>query len=183
MVEMKVGMKVGVKTASDTEAGTGSPVREGFPRWGFAMVAVLALMFGANGLMVWLSLRGHRDLVRADYYDAGLDQDAVIARNGLARIPGMEVRLRRDAGFWRAEAGHPLLRSAVCKVELYRPDDGREDRTLEMGLPQPAAGVPGPHVWAVASPSLRKGLWMAKLVWEQDGKPIMEETFRIHSDG
>ena len=162
---------------------TGSSRREGFPRWGYALVAVLALMLGANGWMVWLSSRGHRDLVRPDYYDAGLDQDAVIARNGLARVPGMEATLRRDAGNWRAESASPLLRNAVCTLGLYRPDDGREDRTLVMGLPQPAADVPGPNIWSIPGPSLRKGMWVARLVWERDGKPIMEESFRIHSDG
>lgn len=165
------------------QVGTGYAGREGFPRWGHALIGLLALMFGANGLMVWLSSRGHRDLVRADYYDAGLDQDAVIARNGLAREPGMEVAFRRDASAWRVESASPLLRNAVCTVGLYRPDDGSEDRILKLGLPRPAAGEPGPNVWSAPGPSLRKGVWVARFVWEVDGKAIMEESYRIRSDG
>ena len=147
------------------------------------MVALLALMLGANGLMVWLSSRGHRDLVRADYYDAGLDQDGVMARNGLARVPGMEVAFHRDSKAWRAESGSALLRNAVCKVGLYRPDDGSEDKILDLGISQSVIGSPDRNVWSGPSPSLRKGFWVARLVWERDGKPIMEESFRIYSDG
>jgi FixH protein len=172
-----------VKGMPEREGEIVSSRREGFPRWGFALIAFLALMFGANGWMVWLSSRGHRDLVRADYYDAGLDQDAVIARNGLARAPGMDVAFHRGAKTWRAESGSALLRNAVCKVGLYRPDDGREDKILNLGARQAVAGSQDRNVWSGPSPSLRKGFWVARLVWEQDGKPIMEESFRIYSDG
>ena len=157
--------------------------REGFPRWGFALVALLLLMLGANGSMVWLSSRGHRDLVRSDYYDAGLDQDGIMARNGMARLPGMHVTLHRDGKAWRAESGSGLLRGAVCKIRLYRPDDGREDKVLNLGASRPMADAAGRIAWVAPSAVLRRGFWIAQLVWEENGKSIMEESFRIYVEG
>lgn len=155
----------------------------GFPKWGFALVGVLILMFGANAYMVWLSLRGHRDLVRPDYYDAGLDQDGIIARTGLARAPGMEVLLSRDGDSWRAETATGPLEGAVCRIRLYRPDDRRDDKELDLGVSRAAAESPGRIHWSGIGPALRGGVWMANLVWERDGKPVMEESFRIHAGG
>lgn len=165
------------------DGGTLPRGREGFPAWGFALVALLALMLGANGSMVWLSSRGHRDLVRPDYYDAGLDQDGVMARNGLARDPAMEIGFRRGGAHWNVEAASGRLGAATCRIELYRPEDGREDKVLELGLPQTGNARGAKTVWSVPAPALRKGFWVAKLIWEENGKPILEESLRIYVDG
>ena len=37
-----------------------------------------------NAAFVWIALSGRRDLVRKDYYAAGLEQDARLARRALA---------------------------------------------------------------------------------------------------
>jgi hypothetical protein len=166
-----------------TGSGADPVVREGFPAWGFALIAVLALMLGANGIMVWLSSRGHRDLVRADYYDAALDQDGVIARTGLARLPGMAAELRREGRAWRAETPGGRLDGARCRIRLYRPDDGRDDRDVDLGAPRPSPDGPGRIRWSGTGPALRPGYWTANVVWEENGKPVMEESFTIRVDG
>jgi hypothetical protein len=172
-----------VLNGTEASVGTGGPLpgarTEGFPKWGFALIGVLALTLGANGYMVWLSLRGHRDLVRPDYYDAGLDQDGIIARTGMARSPGMEVVLLRNGGSWRAETFSGHLEGAVCRIRLYRPDDRREDKDLDLGVSRVSTDSPGRIHWSGEGPALRRGVWMANLVWERDGKPVMEESFRI----
>jgi hypothetical protein len=161
----------------------GAAGRQGAPRWLLALAAMMGLMLAANGIMVALSLRGHRDLVRPDYYDAGLDQDGTMARTGLSRSPGMEVFFHRDTAGWRAEAVSEALRPATCRVLLYRPDNGGEDRILEWGASRSAPGDPGRIYWKGPSPSLRRGHWEARLVWEVDGKPIMEKPLRLYIPG
>ncbi|GEM_PF-1425759 len=170
-------------TEPDPRGGRESDQREGFPKWGFALIAVLALMVGANAYMVWLSSHGRHDLVRSDYYDAGLDQDNVMARNGLAHGPGMEIAFVRDSSWWRVEAGAASLRKASCSIHLYRPDDEKEDRTVDLGVPRSASGAQAKNLWQGPAPKLRKGYWVALLQWREGGKPIMEESFRIYVDG
>jgi hypothetical protein len=150
------------------------------PKWTLALGAMLFLMVGANGAMVWLSTWGHRDLVRPDYYEAGLDEDGTMARNGLSRAPGMEAILLQDSQGWRAETGSRLLEKAACRVRFYRPDNGGEDVELDMGAARPSAEAPGRFVWKGAPVSLRRGYWIARMVWSENGKPVMEKSIRMH---
>jgi hypothetical protein len=155
----------------------------GFPKWLLALGAMMLLMLGANGVMVWLSTLGHRDLVRPDYYEAGLDQDGILARTGLSESQGVDVSLFRDEAEWRAEAGGEALRNATCKVRLYRPDNGRDDLVLELIAPTPASDASARRVWKGPSPILRRGYWVARLVWEDAGRPVMEKSYRIFVSG
>ena len=102
-----------MKMGNGMETANNAQDREGAPRWLLALAAMMLIMLVANGIMVWLSLRGHRDLVRPDYYDAGLDQDKTMARTDLSRAPGMEVSFLRDASGWRAETAAEGLRTAT----------------------------------------------------------------------
>lgn len=157
-------------------------VKEGFPKWAYSLVAMMIVVFGANGYMVWLSSSGRHDLVRSDYYDAGLDQDGTITRNGMADLPGMDVSLHREGKAWSVEAGSPALADAACSIRLYRPDDVREDRTLVLGEAHPAPQS-NRLLWTASAPALRKGYWVAQLVWSRGGKAVMEKSFRIYVEG
>jgi hypothetical protein len=156
---------------------------QGLPGLVIAMGALIVLVAGANGLMVWLSSHGKHELVRGDYYDAGLDLDGRMARTELAREPGMDVRFRRDGAYWRAETGIGSLRGTDCKARLYRPDNEAEDRNLDLGGPRASAEDSGRYIWSVPKPALRRGYWNVQLTWESEGKPVMEESFRIFVDG
>src|SRR5690349_4097333 len=95
--------------------GTGkSP--ESFPWFAAALAAGLILMLGANGIMVWQSAQGHRDLVRSDYYQAGLRQDGAIRRNAMAEKPGSRISFAKEGGEWLAIAADANLRGAECSI-------------------------------------------------------------------
>jgi hypothetical protein len=153
--------------------------RRNAPVWLLALAGMMLVMFFANGIMVWLSLSGHRDLVRSDYYDAGLDQDATMARAALSREPGMEVDFIRDASGWAVETAADVLKAATCRVLLYRPDNRGEDRILEWGRPLESSLRPDRVFWKGPVPALRRGHWEARLVWEVDGKAVMEKPYRF----
>lgn len=155
----------------------------GLPGLVIAMGVLILLVAGANGLMVWLSSHGKHELVRSDYYDAGLDLNGSMVRTDLARAPGMDLSFRHDGSFWRAETGSGLLQGTDCKARLYRPDNGAEDRVLDLGGPRASADGSGRYIWSVAKPALRRGYWNVQLTWERAGKPVMEESFRIFVDG
>lgn len=159
------------------------PDRATAPVWLLSLAGMMLIMLFANGIMVWLSMRGHRDLVRSDYYDAGLDQDATMARTALSLAPGMEVAFFRDASGWQAEATTETLKTATCRVMLYRPDNRGEDRILEWGAPLASLAAPGRIVWKGPVPSLRRGHWEALLVWEVDGKAVMEKPYQFYIPG
>lgn len=159
------------------------PDRATAPVWLLSLAGMMLVMLFANGIMVWLSLRGHRDLVRTDYYDAGLDQDATMARTALSRAPGMDVVFFRADSGWQAEATAEALKSATCRVMLYRPDNRAEDRILDWGAPSAPPAVPGRMVWKGPVPTLRRGRWEALLVWEVDGKAVMEKPYQFRIPG
>ncbi len=153
------------------------------PKSVIALGAMTLLMLGANGSMVWLSSRGHRDLVRPDYYDAGLDQDGIMARTNLSRLPGMEVTLLRDSSGWKVETGAAVLKKTKCNIRFYRPDNCEEDKTLDLGFSHSSLTDSSRIIWKAASPSFRRGYWVAHLVWEEGAKSIMEKSFRIYIEG
>lgn len=152
-----------------------APGGSGIPPWALALAAMMLLMFGFNGYMIWLSSHDRRDLVRADYYDAGLDEDRTMARNALARAAG-RVELRMQPEGWEVEAGADLSGSAICRAHFYRPDDGREDRVLV--LTRSEGDARGRALWKGPRIDFRRGLWIVNLVWEDNGSPRSEATVR-----
>lgn len=162
----------------------------GFPPWMKALGGLILAAALANGAMVWLSLRGERDLVRSDYYQAGLEQDARMARR--ARADGHRLVLAEVPEGWTVEAEalasktpggtvagdiDPLAGSR-CRIRFTRPDDGREDKVTE--LPWAGAGPGGrlgKGIWLGPGPSLKAGHWDVLVEWERDGKVFMESPF------
>lgn len=152
----------------------------GIPGWIKALAAIAGLALIANGTFVWLSLSGHRDLVRKDYYQAGLEQDARLARRALAA--GHRIDLTVDAGTWTVTAARlddgaaawVSLEGAVCKASFSRPEDGREDRAAELAWIDGTARV---GVWRGPASPLRNGHWDVLLEWERDGRVFMESAF------
>ncbi len=154
---------------------TAAPASAGVPSWIIVLAVMMLTMLGVNFYFVWLSSHDRRDLVRADYYDAGLDEDRTMARNASAHAAG-PVDLRRTSSGWEAEGGVDLAGASVCRAHFYRPDDGREDQVLALtrseGAPQ------GRSLWQGANLDLRRGQWIVNLVWEENGSPKSETTIR-----
>jgi hypothetical protein len=160
---------------------------QGMPAWMKALIGVAALAFVVNIAFVWVSLSGRRDLVRKDYYAAGLEQDARLARRALAASHRIEVALAEGA--WSVSAARPspvsgqlppegaawpALEGARCRISLLRPEDGREDRALELAW---SGGSEAAGSWKAAGPDLRRGRWDVLVEWERDGEVFMESAF------
>jgi hypothetical protein len=159
----------------------------GIPAWIKALAGLAGLVLIVNGAFVWISLSGRRDLVRKDYYQAGLEQDARLARRALAA--SHRVGLDLAAGRWRVSAARapqvsgtlppetsawPDLEGSLCRVSLRRPEDGREDKSVEL----PWVGGTGESgAWEGPGPGLRRGRWEVLIEWERDGRVFMESAF------
>lgn len=153
------------------------------PLWIKALAAMAILAFLANGIMIAYALGGRRDLVRADYYQAGLEQDARMARRALAA--GHGIKLSLQGGAWSVELAGAAAQGDPagwdCRVRLQRPDDGREDRTAALGWRGVTAE--GSAVWEGNGQPLRKGRYDVLIEWEKDGKVFMETAFARDVDG
>lgn len=153
-----------------TTSNPSSPSR-GLPVWMIVMGLFMALVGVANGLFVWLS-NGRHDLVREDYYAAGLKQDSVIALTSGAG----PVVFRREGADWRLENAAGAAPATGCRLRLYRPDDGRADREVRL---QRVPSAEGREAWKVAAPSLRHGHWIATVVWDRDGVDVRETSLNL----
>jgi hypothetical protein len=145
-----------------------TPVRRGPPAWMLALGGFMIVVVAVNAAFVWLSSRGHRDLVRRDYYAAGLKQDSLIALTAMAG----PVSLRREGGDWRLEAAVPA--ATGCRLRFYRPDDGSADREIRLER-APGSG----EIWRGRSPDLRRGHWIATAIWERDGADWREASIQV----
>jgi hypothetical protein len=159
--------------AAPTEAqADASSLARGVPSWMAALGLFMCVVGIVNGSFVWLSSHGRRDLVRQDYYEAGLRQDSAIA---LAAAAG-PVSLRRDGGDWLLETAAGSASATGCLLRFYRPDDGRADREVRLRrAPTPA----GREAWRGPAQALRSGQWLVTAVWERDGKDVREKTLRL----
>lgn len=149
----------------------------GLPLWIKALAAFAALALAANAAFVWASLSGRRDLVRQDYYAAGLEQDARLARRALAARHRVELATGPSWSVAAAPLGTgapaPGLEGSTCRVSFRRPEDGREDRAATLAW---TGGTAGAHHWEGPGHPLRKGRWDALIEWERDGKVFMESA-------
>ena len=148
-----------------------TPTVTELPNWIKALGGLILAAALANGAMVWFSLSGHRDLVRSDYYQAGLQQDARMARRALA--DGYRIELTAVPGGWsvRAEPAKGPVAGSTCRVRFIRPDDGRRDRTASLQWVEDRGRWEGP------SDPIGPGRWDILIEWDKDGKTIMESAF------
>jgi hypothetical protein len=147
-----------------TPAPAGSP-----PLWMIVLGLFMVVVGIVNGAFIWLSSYGRHDLVRPDYYEAGLKQDSVIA---LAAAAGL-VSLRHEGGDWVLETAAGAAAPSGCLLRFYRPDDGRADREVRLhSEPAPA----GREAWRGPAEAMRRGHWLVTAVWNLGGKDVSEKT-------
>jgi len=147
------------------------------PWYAIALALIMLMMFGANGALLWYSLHGTHDLVRHDYYDAGLLQDKIIARNTLAKSLGMEAPLTLGKDFWTIATGSKILKNTNCNIYLYRPENEKEDQVIAMQtLNQSESDT---TIWKHSALTLRSGKWIAKVVWESNKQAVMEKSYQL----
>jgi hypothetical protein len=150
-----------------TPASAGGP-----PTWMIALGLFMVVVGLVNGVFVWLSSHGRRDLVRPDYYEAGLKQDSLIA---LSAASG-PVTLRREGGDWLLETAAGSAPVTGCRLRFYRPDDGRADREVHMRSAPAAAGR---EAWRGPAAAMRPGHWIVTAIWNRDGRDVRENTLRL----
>lgn len=163
----------------------------GMPFWIKFLLAFFVVVAGANAVFIKLAL-APRDLVRKDYYAAGLLQDARMARQ--AAQAGLDIGLHDEAGGWSVDAGKKSgtadtatagvnpLRAKVCEAHFYRPDDGAADRVLKL-IRSEAPGTDGKAVWRGPALDLKRGHWEINLVWIDGDRPVMETLVHYYSPG
>jgi nitrogen fixation protein FixH len=123
---------------------------------------VIALVVGANAVMIWIAVGARPDLVQPDYYAASRRVDAEQAaraasdRLGWSVTPAGQERsgltLRITDGQGRPVSG---LRGTVS---AYRPSDGRLDQALVW---QESTQQPGRYRATFPRPA--EGLWSLRL--------------------
>lgn len=144
----------------------------GPPAWMVVLGLFMAVVGIVNVGFVWLSSRDRHDLVRQDYYEAGLKQDSVIALSAAAG----PVSLRRDGGDWLLEAAAGTAAATGCLLRFYRPDDGSADREVRLrSAPAPA----GREAWRGPAETMRRGHWRVTAVWDRGGKGVREKTLEL----
>jgi hypothetical protein len=142
------------------------------PAWMVVLGLFMFAVGAVNAAFVWLSSHGQRDLVRPDYYEAGLRQDSIIA---LAAAAG-PVSLRREGGDWLLETAAGSAAATGCRLRFYRPDDGRADREVRM---ESAPAPTGREAWRGPSAGLRRGRWIVTATWNRGGRDVREKTFDL----
>jgi hypothetical protein len=152
---------------ADASAPAGGP-----PLWMVVLGLFMVVVGIVNGGFIWLSSHGPHDLVRPDYYEAGLKQDSVIA---LAAAAG-PVSLRRDGGDWLLETASGTAAATGCIIRFYRPDDGRADREVRL---RSAPAPEGREAWRGPAEAMRRGHWVVTAVWDRRGRGVREKTLDL----
>lgn len=152
-------------------------IKLSLPWYAIALSLMMLMMLGANGTLLWYSSHGTRDLVRNDYYDAGLLQDKTIARNTLAKSLGMEAPLTLGKDFWTIATGSKILKNTNCTIYLYRPENAKEDQVIEMQASHQSKS--DSTIWKHSTLILRPGKWIAKIVWESNNQAVMEKSYQL----
>jgi len=145
--------------------------------------AFVALSSGLG--LVYISSHTQHDLVREDYYQAGLHLDQQKLRE--AEFDSLNIQLNlteknSSLVVETQEEGSPdpalvtRLHSYTVKLFLQRPDDPSADRILALQIASNDIASNSLR-WSVATPRLRKGRWNCRIVFEDQGQPKIENSF------
>jgi nitrogen fixation protein FixH len=138
--------------------------------WGVGIAAVYTVFATATIGFVAFAISRPVDLVSADYYTRSLEHDDRLAALARARALGATLRctLSEDTRTLALELPPELARMASGAVHLYRPSDGRADRTMPLRLD---AG--GSQQLSLAG--LAHGRWTLQLEWRANGLTYYHE--------
>ena len=140
---------------------TSGPVRL---HWGAAIALVYGAFAAATLGFVAFALRQPVDLVSPDYYARSLQQDEQLAatRRADALTPAIVCELDADGRSLIVRVPPAAAGEAVGTLTLYRPSNGRADRSLPLAAP-----VDG--VWRAPLDDLERGRWKVQLEWRARG--------------
>ena len=138
--------------------------------WGFGVTAGYVVFASATLAFVIFATRQPIDLVSADYYAQGLQQDQRADAVENVRSLGNQMDIRRASPrqlMLTLPADH--VASATGQITLYRPSDARADRAL-------ALAVDAQGHQTLALDGLAAGRWTVKVEWTAGGRHYYYET-------
>lgn len=127
------------------------------------MVGLILAAALANAAMVWLSLQGRRDLVRSDYYQAGLEQDARLARRALADAHAASLSM--DGGEWTVTANGTAPGPETTPPQGQLPAAGNAG-----GIPPASRAAPSLPAPGLAADMLPGSVCRVRLSRPEDGR-------------
>ena len=138
--------------------------------WGVAIGAVYTLFAASTIGFVAFAISQPVDLVSADYYARSLDHDARLAATARARALGPSLTCRRSTDGRAIVIDLPgdLAREVSGAVRLYRPSDGRADRTTDLR-------VDADGRQRIPIDGLTRGRWTLQLEWRAQGLAYYHE--------
>jgi hypothetical protein len=138
--------------------------------WGVAIAAAYTMFAASTIGFVAFAISRPVDLVSADYYARSLDHDDHVAAIARARAlgPTLQCVLSDDGRTLALQLPRDLARAASGRVRLYRPSDGRADRTTPLRL-----GANGSQ--QLSLDGLARGRWTLQLEWRANGLTYYHE--------
>ena len=157
----------------------------------FIYVLILTV-FGVVGANLYLAFRANsteRDLVRDDYYEAGLLHDQVVNAERQADSVGLNLEWVISNSGWNAiiqssedsllsDLDHQITR---CEAFIYRPSDRKLDRSISFSAQ--ISEQKGKRVWNAPLPKLMPGYWHVTLRWFTGNRLLLEKNFKHHATG
>lgn len=138
--------------------------------WPIAIVAYFAVFMTFIACFIVYASRQRVDLVRADYYEAEIKFQQQIDRVERSRPVEAEVAIKYDLQGAKIILQLPResQKGAFGKIELYRPSDARQDKSIKL-----AADQNGTQQIDVRG--LQSGLWKVRVNWTCAGQEYFVE--------
>ncbi len=160
------------------------------PFWIIALGATAVFIILCCLGLVYVANHNMPNMVRNDYYEAGLhlDQqrgremvfDSLHLRLSLTQEP--DTLVLRGLGATLDSVTLNRLKSLNVKLVLQRPDDPSADREVVMQAEWSAAKN-NLLVWKSPASLLRPGKWECQVLFESKDKPVMERSFTYFAGG
>jgi nitrogen fixation protein FixH len=128
--------------------------------WGWRIIAAFAIFIAGTSTWVAYAMSSDVDLVRADYYEAGLKEDQTVAADERGVKSGATVDY--DAATQMLHIAIPHQQIANGTVTFYRPSDSHADRHFALKLNEQGT-------MQIPVGNLIAGHWRVSLDWLTNG--------------
>jgi hypothetical protein len=128
--------------------------------WGWRIITAFAVFTLGTSTWVAYAMSTEVQLVRADYYEAGLHEDQTVAAQQRALKSGATIDYDAVARLVRISI--PNGQQSEGTVTLFRPSDEHADRHYALKLDQNG-------VMQIPVSDLSSGLWHVTLDWKSNG--------------
>jgi nitrogen fixation protein FixH len=137
--------------------------------WGHKITIVILLFLVSLGTMVWYAMQQTNEMVDSQYYQQELAYQQVIdAQHNLNAVTSNKIITQTSDGL------HVQLPTGTFEtlnsgtIELMRPDDSGKDIHIDMQSADQGKTL-------IAAANVTKGVYNARLRWENGGTPFYKE--------